>query len=371
MNISIFGGSGFIGYDFVKHVLNGTREITPTIYSTNAGSLTNLARHDIDIQVTHYGKLKELELPSNTEYLINFAHPFSMREGLTPTEQISILTGFFKRQLQSLPNLKLIHVSSMSVYEPFAQNKAFEEQDKIHPPKSDKYATGKAAIDEEILSWSKLHGRIQIVRPTVVYGPFCVPWTDNIIRQFIGGPILHLGLHGKIQPVWVADISKFLMRNIDEFKSGVYNIAGNEIMTWKAFLTFFEELVDKGSLRDIASHGSAPKEVSLTIAQKVRSHCLRALTNPFFREVAIPFLRPLNDSIKQPIKRWVSSIDDSLVCFQKKQPPGPFCQKFFEEDRLVSLRKFRSTFPGFSLTPIQSTAETMKRYINFRYPDDD
>jgi hypothetical protein len=257
----------------------------------------------------------------------------------------------------------------MSVYEPFAAGHEFTETDFISPPRHDTYARNKADIDKKILSWTSAQNRILLLRPTIVYGPFGGPWTDNIIKQFRSGPVSHTGLRGRIQPVWVSDISRLVMRGLNQFVPGVINVAGPESMHWKAFCEFFEGLAEAGELIQIA--GMEPTVVSerVAIAQRCKNAASKIIANTFIREVATPFLRPLPDSIKLSIKTKLGLMQNEEPDKGARLTPGPFCREFFNQDRLVSISKLGQEFPDFSLTRLSDVIDDMRSYTKFRFSD--
>lgn len=370
MKISVFGASGFIGYSFIRDLLEQTPQSRPKAYSTNAGSLTNLSRHDLPIRLISYAQLPSLELDSSTEHFVNFSHPFAPREDFTVKEQISKLLQFFHHAMESNPKLRLIHVSSMSVYEPFANGREFGEASTIKPPRSDFYAKNKAQIDKEILSWRQFSNRIQILRPTVVYGPFGRPWTDNIIKQFLAGPVWHRGLKGKIQPIWVVDVARLIVESLNNFVPGVFNLPGPEIMTWKSFLSFFEGIVEAGSL---SQDSGGLEEDSLrrsSLWNRSKIGFAKLIKQPYFKEIATPLWRRLPDSIREPIKQRLLSSVAGASAQSNLAASRPYCKEFFEEDRLVSIRKLQDEFPDFSLTSLSEVEPIMKSYFRFRFTNE-
>ena len=60
-----------------------------------------------------------------------------------------------------------------------------------------------------------LSPRILMLRPTVVYGPFCRPWTDNLMTAFSSGDVLYRDMAGRIQPIYVEDVSDFVCARLD------------------------------------------------------------------------------------------------------------------------------------------------------------
>jgi nucleoside-diphosphate-sugar epimerase len=367
VNVAVFGASGFLGYNFIRHLLHSVPEIKPTAFSTNAGSLVNLSRHDIDIRLVSYAQLPLVELDSDTDYLVNFSHPFAIRENMTVGQQIRALLQLFHGQLVSHPNLKLIHISSMSVYEPFDGVHELTEDCSISPPRSDFYARNKAEIDREILSWETFSHRILLLRPTVVYGPFGRPWTDNIIRQFLAGPVHHMGLKGAIQPIWVGDISRFILANLREFAPGIYNLAGPETITWKTFLAFFEDIVKGGTLTELPAELVNENRKRRSLWNSCKNALSRTIRHPTFKELATPVWRRLPDSIKQGLKQNVLGPLKHGSAASGQPMSEPFWKQFFEEDRLVSADKFHREYPDFSLTRMDEVQDTMNSYFRFRF----
>ena len=197
-----------------------------------------------DSSITDVGN----QVSMSTDFIINFAHPFQTREDLLPRQQIDLLLRFFQKNLNTNHNIRLIHMSSMSVYEPFGNGVYFSESKRSRPSNSDEYAFNKYSFEKSLLNLQGIRDRIMIIRPTVVYGPFCRPWTDNIMKTLFSGNLFFTNLSGRIQPIFVRDISQFLLECATDFIPGIFNIAGPEVITWNDFFQFFKAVVDNGDL---------------------------------------------------------------------------------------------------------------------------
>src|SRR3546814_6178913 len=79
MKIAVFGGSGFLGYSFVRHALQAG-DVTPIVYSSSPKSLANVARHEIDIRLYPSSQPEAAQLDPDVSLIINYSHPFEARD---------------------------------------------------------------------------------------------------------------------------------------------------------------------------------------------------------------------------------------------------------------------------------------------------
>lgn len=369
--VAILGGSGFMGYDLAR-TLHESQEYQPIVYSTSAKSLVNLSRHDIDIRLVRYAELKDTLLPSDVRFLVNYAHPFGNREALSVSSQVDILSGFVVRNLQRLPGLRAIHVSSMSVYEPFAGGREFPESSPLRVPRSDRYATSKCDFEARLQAHTAHRERLLMLRPSVVYGPFCRPWTDALLAGFESGDIEYRDLGGRIQPLLVSDVSRFIVERFGDFVPGTFNLAGPQILCWHEFLNFFGNVVARGRLVESVR----PAPVSPGVAAetlRVASELVRMnLRQPRVKEILRPWVSRLPAAWIEKLKqRFGDNLGFLARSVAADSPaPGGFCSSFFAQDRLLSMRATKERFPQLALTPLESTRDLLSRYHRFRFRDE-
>jgi nucleoside-diphosphate-sugar epimerase len=362
MKVAVLGASGFMGYDFVRELLaRGATE--PIVYCSSPRNLANLARHDVEIRLLPPERLAEARLDPDVAVVVNFAHPFETLDGWSPARQLEALARFLRSSVERSADLRLIHVSSMSVYEPFAAASPYEEAGTLAPPRSDVYARAKWALERRLRA---IPGRALLVRPTVVYGPFGRPWTDRILAAFAAGDVAFDDLRGRVQPIWVGDVTRFLIERLRDFHPGVWNLAGPHELRWEEFLGFFESLVGGGRL---LRRASVPDESAGrgAWARDLRAIAQALAREPAFRRMAKPFALRLPARLRE---RWLERLGAGASAVASGEAAGgPFCGGYFARDRLVSTRGFRARFPAFALRELEDTRDELAGYFRFRFTD--
>jgi nucleoside-diphosphate-sugar epimerase len=179
------------------------------------------------------------------------------------------------------------------------------------------------------------------LRPTVVYGPFCRPWTDRIFEAFRQGNVRYADLSGRIQPVYGEDVSRFIYERLLDFRPGIYNFPGPEEMSWQTFVDTFREIVGIGNL------------VRVPVAPGNR-----ARTKPGFVERAL-----------RKAERTVRPVAASAA-EQRRANAKLFAKPFFAEDRLLSDAKWRRDCPTFQLSRLSEVKDVLAEYYRARFPDD-
>lgn len=373
MKVAVLGGSGFIGYSTVKYLLMQP-DVEVTVYCTSAKGLSNLARHgSVDIKYVPYSRLGDHPIDKDTGMLINIAHPFAARDGFLPDEQLEILIQFIESSARNISRLKVIHISTMSAYEPFLDNILYEESSETVPPKQDKYAYSKHQIEARVRAVLDTNTNLLILRPTVVYGPFGRPWTDNLFRQFIDGDVGYSGLDGKIQPMFVDDLGKIIAGQVRKFIPGIYNIAGNEIVSWQEFLGYFSSIVGKGKLCkvDAITPNETRKSLSHIYWSEFKKLTVTILKDPSFQYLIMPFYRHFPNFIKKSARNMMQKVRQGQDIVSRDQKVvSPFCDPFFARDRLVSLKKSREVFPGIEFRTLEQARDKLEKYYRYRFTDE-
>lgn len=139
----------------------------------------------------------------------------------------------------------LVHLSSFSVYEPLSNG----DVDELSPwPATDMaYALAKRRVEEVLLELHRERGlAVVILEPTVVYGPFCEPWTLEPVRLMRTGRVVLPGDgDGLCNAVYVDDVvSAMLLAAGSEVGAGErLLVSGDAAVTWRDFYGAFARML--------------------------------------------------------------------------------------------------------------------------------
>jgi nucleoside-diphosphate-sugar epimerase len=133
---------------------------------------------------------------------------------------------------------RLVHVSTFSVYDPFPDGPLTEES-----PDGDR-ASGyvDTKLDLEKIIFEAVGNRrvaATIVQPTIVYGPYCVPWTNMPAESLIFGEvILPEGEAGVCNAVYIDDlIDGLILAAVSPAAVGERFLMSGPPVTWATFFT--------------------------------------------------------------------------------------------------------------------------------------
>ena len=240
MRILVTGGAGFIGSNYVKHILSKTAQDNLKVVVldklTYAGSIDNL---DIALQNPNLefvqGDICDHELVnnlvSNSDRVINFAAEShvdrSIESSLEFIHTNTLGTQVILEAIRKKPNTKFIQVSTDEVYGSI-DNGSWDESYPLKP--NSPYAASKAAADLIVLSYQKTYSLdLMISRCCNNYGPNQFP--EKIIPLFITSLIQNkkIPVYGDGQNVreWihVEDHCRGLELIFEKGESGeIYNI---------------------------------------------------------------------------------------------------------------------------------------------------
>ena len=247
MKIAVFGGTGSLGSNFVRYALE-RGDVEPVVYSTAGAGAGNRPAHSVEVRAYPANDPETIVFDDDTEAVVNFAHPWERRGGIDGGEQIERFAKLVAAARRRQPSLRLVHVSSMSVFEPFRSAHPFSETDPLDPPAGDVYAREKVLAETALRALPDADRWQLHLRPTVVYGPYCAAWTDRLLAAFRRGNVDYWDLSGSIQPVYGEDLSRFVHERLHDFTPGIYNFPGPEKVSWQAFVDTFREIVGVGEL---------------------------------------------------------------------------------------------------------------------------
>jgi dTDP-glucose 4,6-dehydratase len=244
LKILVTGGAGFIGSNFIRHLLRArpSARVTNLDELTYAGNLENLA--DVEKTETYRfvkgdiadsGTVTQL-LSEGFDVVVNFAAESHVDRSIESAREF-IRTNVLGTQvmLDAAREHKVslfIQISTDEVYGTLPPGEAFREDTPLHP--NSPYAASKAAADLLVLAAVNTHGmNAFITRCSNNYGPYQFP--EKLIPLFITNALEKkpLPLYGDGLQVrdWlhVDDHSRAIDILIDKGKQGeIYNIG-----TWQ------------------------------------------------------------------------------------------------------------------------------------------
>ncbi|HWB72467.1 MAG TPA: dTDP-glucose 4,6-dehydratase [Egibacteraceae bacterium] len=245
MRIFVTGGAGFIGSNFIHHVLATQPDVAVTNYDklTYAGHLENLRDiaddrryRFIQGDLNDYLLLGEF-LPGH-DAVVNFAAETHVDRSITASNDFVVANVLGANTLfnmaMSLEIPRLLHVSTDETYGSIPQPGSFVEGDKLEP--NSPYSASKAAADLLARAYGVTYGYpITVSRSSNNFGPYHYP--EKVVPLFVTNLIdgLKVPLYGTGENVrdwtYVLDNCRAQWLLLTEGVPGeVYNVAaGNEM----------------------------------------------------------------------------------------------------------------------------------------------
>lgn len=279
MKVLITGGMGFIGSNFVRHLLNHTTHsiinVDKLTYAANPRSLSDIEAdpryrfHQCDIVDEH--ALRQVFADEEPDSVIHLAAESHVdRSIVAPTDFIRTnLVGTFNLlgcaldRFESLDSsarssFRFVHVSTDEVYGSLrATDELTDEQCRYEP--SSPYSASKAGSDHLVRAWHVTHGLpVVVTHAANNYGPFQYPekFIPTIISRAISGEQIPLYGDGQNVRDWlhVKDHCRAILRVLEDAAPGEsYNVgADNEKSNFEVVHTVCEmvdEMVDGRSVK--------------------------------------------------------------------------------------------------------------------------
>jgi nucleoside-diphosphate-sugar epimerase len=227
MKIVVIGGSGFIGSQLVKNLINSGHQVQ--IFDKNNSSMFSELVTIGDVR--DFDKLKNVLKGVDVVFNLAAEH----RDDVTPTSL------YYDVNVQGAKNIiqaadsncikKIIFTSTVAVYG-LKQSKP-KETSPTEP--FNHYGKSKLKAEQVFTSWvAKEEGRaLTILRPVVVFGEGNRGNVYNLIKQIQSNKFVMVGLgENRKSMAYVGNVAQFLAQAID-FGAGkhLFNIATNPDMT--------------------------------------------------------------------------------------------------------------------------------------------
>lgn len=242
MKALITGGTGFIGSNFIRCILDKNKNIEvlnldALKYGSNPANLKDFEGCDrysfVKGDISNYSLVSELI--KDVDSVVNFAAETHVDRSISAPEAFlqSNVNGIFTL-LEALrkvnPSARMVHISTDEVYGDILDG-SFKETDALRP--SSPYSASKAAADVFVLGYARTYGlNASITRCTNNYGPYQFPEKlipKTIIRASMGLKIPIYGSGRNVRDwIHVLDHCKAVEAVLNSGKPGeIYNVSSD------------------------------------------------------------------------------------------------------------------------------------------------
>jgi dTDP-glucose 4,6-dehydratase len=246
MKILVTGGCGFIGSNFIRHLLHTYPDYSVINVDklTYAGNLENLADvskspryHFIRGDIAEAAQMEEV-VAKGVDAVVNFAaesHVDRSIEDPMAFMRTNVFGTFVLletlRKMSSRQRIRLLHISTDEVYGSLGERGAFTEEMPLAP--NSPYSASKASADMMVRAYHRTYGLPALItRCSNNYGPYQFP--EKLIPLMISNamedrelPIYGDGLHVR-DWIFVSDHCQALDRVLHHGIDGeVYNVGGS------------------------------------------------------------------------------------------------------------------------------------------------
>ncbi len=276
MNLLVTGGLGFIGSNFIRHIL-GYRQswkitnLDKMTYSGNSDNHADLLKDSryafVNGDICNKKIVNDL-LTKSIDAIVHFAAETHVDRSICGPEEFSItnVTGTLTL-LECSKNVRLhrfVHISTDEVYGAKKYGKSVET-DRLNATLGNPYALTKEAADKLVQSYflHPNHLPITIVRPSNNYGPYQYPekFIPLAITNALENKPIPIYGDGKQMRDWlfVEDNCEAILAVLERGKAGeVYNIGG----------TVFRDYTNKEIVEIILDTLKKPKSLMVYVTDR-------------------------------------------------------------------------------------------------------
>lgn len=237
--VLVTGATGFIGGRLVERLLRGSgAQVRCTVRGT--GREARLARLPVEIlNIDLCDAAGVSEALDGVDYVFHCAH-----DGQSSDQNIGALRNLVAASLKHSVQ-RLVHISTFAVYEPFPDGPLTEETRDGN--RANNYVDVKLKLENIIFEAVRGRGlAATIIQPSIVYGPFCWPWTNIPAEMLVFGEVVLPDRgEGLCNAVYIDDLidGMLLAASSPDAIGERFIISGPEVVTWATFFTAIAEAV--------------------------------------------------------------------------------------------------------------------------------
>jgi dTDP-glucose 4,6-dehydratase len=247
--VVVTGGAGFIGCNFVRHLLTATEErvvvVDKLTYAGNRESLADVSAHPrfafVQADVADRAAVRAVFHDHGPDAVVNFAAETHVdrsiddptdfvRTNVTGTFELLEAARLFLRETPRKAGFRFLHVSTDEVYGTLGPEGAFSETSAYSP--NSPYAASKAGADHLVRAWHETYALpVLLTNCSNNYGPYQFPekliplMTLNAVE---GKPLPIYGDGGNVRDwLYVEDHCEGILLVLRQgAPGGKYNIGG-------------------------------------------------------------------------------------------------------------------------------------------------
>jgi nucleoside-diphosphate-sugar epimerase len=233
--VLVTGASGFVGGRLTEQLLHEHgAQVRCTV--RDSGREARLHSLPVDLFPADLGNAPDVDRAiAGANYVFHCA--FDIR---APGQNIEDLRHIIDACLKHSVR-RLVYVSTFAVYEPFPDGSLSEAT--RDGDRANTYVDNKLALERMIFDAVRDHGlRATIVQPSIVYGPFCRPWTNTPAENLIYGEVvLPDSGDGLCNAVYIGDLvdGMLLAARSEKADGERFILSGPKPVTWA---TFFDRI---------------------------------------------------------------------------------------------------------------------------------
>ena len=229
MRIVTIGAGGFVG-GWICEELTTRGDIEQVACVRKWASAVRLARRGIAIRQADLENLEDLEaIVTGADAVVNATMPSAEREAKLVTALYSAcVRGGVRRFVQ---------FSSTEIY----GNRTGTVDESAAAAPDNNYGRGKVEMESRLIEAATAGTQLVILRPSVIYGPFCEGWIVRYVQRIGKGRWRGLGRAGRglANLVHAQDVARMVIAAATaDIPAGIHvlNINGPDVVTWNEYV---------------------------------------------------------------------------------------------------------------------------------------
>ncbi len=242
--VLVTGGTGFVGGRLIEKLVVEERAHVRALVR-NFGNAPRIARFPIELIGGDIADDKVVKKAvEGCDVIFHCAHAASLSRD---KQMVMALQGTRNLGQAALETgvARMVHISTFAVYGPTLDGDLIETSP--WQPSDHSYIRAKRAAEQLVLDLHRQQGLpVVVLQPTVVYGPFCKPWTLRPIVDLTTGlvPLVNGG-EGFCNAVYIDDVidAMILAASQPDVLGEVFLISAEQPVSWKTFYGAFEDVL--------------------------------------------------------------------------------------------------------------------------------